>query len=98
MTRRNINFDYPDTCPKIDKVLWNIEGKLHAFVTELLVEVCPYLTTDIVRQLADEHSGYIQSMIDDEVESLRNLNADMRAEADAQIGILKEEIFQLENA
>lgn len=76
---RCVHFDYPETCPRIDRVARELQQLVEQFLTQ-------------------EDAESIDDSFWKIVDGFRDINSDMRAEADGQISALKREIENLEYA
>ena len=94
---RGVDFDYPNTCPKIDKAIKSAKGVIEQFLERLLEDACPLLPPDVMRRLAEENAESLYSDLEDAFESVRSENESMRREADSQIRELKREMSDLES-
>lgn len=94
---RNVGFDYPNTCPKIDKAISSARHQINSFLDELLDEACPLLPKRVRVELAESYADTLYGQLEDLFEETRRTNEDMREEAESQINDLKEEISNLEH-
>ena len=92
---RRVNFDYGNTCPKIDKAIDVAKGEIENFIVDLLDEASPLLDSRHRNALAKDYADNLYSRIEDAFESTRKANEDMRDAADNQISDLKDEIESL---
>jgi hypothetical protein len=93
---RRVNFDYGNTCPKIDKAIGEAKGTIENFLSDLIGDVCPYLPSGTLQDLAADKAAELYSELERAFEVVRSANEDMRSEADRQISELKDEIDSLE--
>lgn len=93
---RRVNFDYPNTCPKIDSAIGDAKRIIENFLVDLIAEVCPYIPEQEIKKLADDNAAQLYRGLEDAFEEVRTTNEDMRDEADRQIGQLKDELADLE--
>lgn len=93
---RQVNFDYPNTCPKIDSAIGDAKRIIENFLVDLIAEVCPYIPEQEIKKLADDNAAQLYRGLEDAFEEVRTTNEDMRDEADRQIGQLKDELADLE--
>ena len=91
-----INFDYGNTCPKIDKAIREAKDQMESFIEDVLIEACGLLPDKTRRELAANYAADLYNRIEDAFENVRSANSDMRDAADDQIGDLKDEIESLE--
>jgi hypothetical protein len=93
---RRVTFDYPNTCPKIDREINRAQAAIESFIDGLLDEASPLLEAPHRRRLAQE---YAARLYDEELEgifeSTRSENEEMRKEAETQIARLHDEIDSL---
>lgn len=95
--RRRITFDYPNTCPKIDKEISRAKAGIENFLDDLLGEACPLLGSTARRELVSSYAERLYSEIEPSFETVRETNEDMRREAENQIGACHEDIDALES-
>ena len=93
---RQVNFDYPNTCPKIDSAISEAKEQMESYIEDILIEACGLLPDKTRRELAANYAYQLYRRIEDAFENVRSANVDMRDEADRQIGRLKDEIADLE--
>jgi DNA repair exonuclease SbcCD ATPase subunit len=93
---RRISFDYPNTCPKVDKHISGAESVIRTFVEGLLEEACPLLSSRSISDLSDERAKNLYSDLEPIFEGVRESNSEMRSEAERQIEDLQERIADLE--
>lgn len=94
---RRVTFDYPNTCPKIDKEINAAKAGVESFIDDLLEEVCPLLSVYTRRELV---AGYVEKLYEElepAFEAVRETNEDMRRSAEIQIGSCHEDIDTLES-
>jgi hypothetical protein len=94
---RAVGFDYPNTCPKIDKAIASAKAEITSFLDRLLEDACPLLSTRARAELTDGYADRLYGELEDIFENTRSTNEDMRREADSQIETLKSEISDLEH-
>lgn len=92
---RRVNFDYGNTCPKIDKAIDEAKDEIEKFIIDLLDEASPLLDNRHRNALAKDYADSLYRNIEDAFESARKANEDMRGAADDQISDLKDEIESL---
>jgi len=93
---RSVGFDYPNTCPKIDKAIDAAQDTIRRFLESLLEEACPLLPSARLLELADDNAKALYKDLEDAFETVRKANEDMRAEADSQISDLQSELADAE--
>lgn len=93
---RGVGFDYPNTCPRIDKQIDGAKNVMYRFVESLLEEACPLLSSETLQRLASENSDNLYRDLKDCFEVVRRTNEEMRSEADRQISVLQDRIADLE--
>ena len=93
---RHINFDFGNTCPKIDKAIESAQKEIECFVDDLLIEASPLLPDKDRKELASKYALHLYRQLEDCFEMTRKSNEDMRDAADKQISDLKDEIADLE--
>jgi len=98
------SFDYPQTCPIIDKNIGEAKETIKSHLTDCINEICPYIPNEKAEELSNSWGDNLYNGISDCFEAVRKTNEDMRAEANNQIekliskvSDLKEQIKELEN-
>ena len=92
---RRVNFDYGNTCPKIDDAIREAQDQMESFIEDVLIDACGLLPDKTRRELAANYAKELYNRIEDAFENVRSANVDMRDEADRQIGNLNDEIESL---
>lgn len=93
---RRVNFDYGNTCPKIDDAIREAQDQMESFIDDVLSDACGLLPDKTRRELATDYAKDLYRRIEDAFENVRSANVDMRDAADKQIEDLKDEIESLE--
>ena len=93
---RQVNFDYPNTCPKIDSAIREAKEHMESVIEDVLYDACGLLPDKTRRELAADYAKELYRRIEDAFENVRSANVDIRDEADRQIGQLKDEVESLE--
>jgi multidrug resistance efflux pump len=93
---RRIDFDYPNTCPKIDKEIDRAKAAIESFIDDLLDQACPLLTYERRKELAADYAANLYGDLEDAFEAVREANEDMRSEANRQIRELADQVSDLE--
>jgi hypothetical protein len=88
--------DFPNTCPRIDEAISDMESIVDQNLEELILEICPFISPSTICDILAINGKVIKDEIKKLFEVTRTLNSDMRDQAEAQIGILREEISDLE--
>jgi hypothetical protein len=88
--------DFPNTCPKIDAAINDMKDIIDQNLEELILEICPLISPSTVRDILHSNGQTIKCELSKLFETLRDLNSDMRDQAENQLGILIEEISDLE--
>jgi hypothetical protein len=91
-----VNFDYPNTCPKIDSAIREAKEHMESVIEDVLYDACGLLPDKTRRELAADYAKELYRRIEDAFENVRSANVDIRDEADRQIGQLKDEVESLE--
>lgn len=90
------NFIYSNTCPDIDKARDGIKEQLECEISELIEELIPVLAEPFREDLSKK---FIVRIFDESLEDLfdkfRDINSDMRKEAEAQLNEKQLEINEL---
>jgi gas vesicle protein len=94
MPRKN-SFDFPHTCPKIDKAIDSCKDKLENYLIDYIGEICSYIPHDKICEIAKKWSIEMYDGIADCFESVRQTNEQMREEANIQIANLENDIEKL---
>lgn len=94
---RAISFDYPDTCPKINRAINSAQSQISDFLDDLLYEACGLLPKETRQKLVEQYAKDLYEKLADAFEETRSTNVDMREEADSQIKTLKDQISDLEH-
>lgn len=94
---RSVAFDYPNTCPKIDKEIDKANGVIQSGIENLLEQACPFMSWPDVQRHATNFAEAIYYDLESCFETVRSTNEDMRCAADDQIGDLIEEVRILEH-
>lgn len=90
-----MSFDYPYTCPDIDRAIGNIQDTLDAFMRDLLSDACPLLSDDANKVAAEKFAKSLYKNIESDIEKVREANADIRKAAERQVSDLEDEIARL---
>jgi len=93
---RRVNFDYPNTCPQIDKAITRAKHEISSFIDDLLSDACGLLEAETRKALASDYADSLYLNLEDLFEDTRRTNEQMRDSADSQIADLKAEIEDLE--
>jgi archaellum component FlaC len=93
---RRVNFDYGNTCPKIDDAIRDAKWQMESFIDDLLADACGLLPEKTRKELAADYASDLYNRIEDAFENVRSANVDMRDAADDQISDLKDRIEELE--
>lgn len=94
---RRVTFDYPNTCPQIDKAIGQAESEIEQHIGKLLDEACPLLPPEARNRYAAESANTLYRALEDIFEGTRQTNEDMRREAERQIADLQDQITSLEH-
>lgn len=93
---RRVAFDFPNTCPRIDKQIDGAKSVIRRFVESLLEGACPLLSPEALQRLASDNAADLYADLEDCFEAVRSTNEEMRREADRQISELHDEVSSLE--
>lgn len=91
-----MSFDYPYTCPIIDRNLKEIKEHIQNTLSELIQECSPLLPSEVLTKVSEDYMERIYSDIEYNIENVRNTNEDMRVKAENQISDIKYEMQALE--
>ena len=89
-------FDFPNTCPTIDRKIKTAQVEMKSFINNLIEDICPYIPAKERENMADSYARELYASIEDCFEVVRNTNEEMRDEADRQITALQDQISDLE--
>ena len=92
---RRCNFDYPDTCPKIDSAIREAKEHMESVIEDVLYDACGLLPDKTRRELAADYAKELYRRIEDAFEEVRTTNTDIRDAAEQQISDLKDELESL---
>jgi len=92
---RRLLFNYPATCPKIDKAIDSARGEIKYFIKNLLSDACGLLSNEQRELLAKDYSDKLYSYLEAIFEETRQSNSDMREEAEAQVEQIQQELDSL---
>lgn len=93
---RRVAFDFPNTCPRIDKQIDEAKSVIYKFVESLLEEACPLLSPETLQRLASDNADDLYRDLEDCFEAVRSTNEEMRRAAEHQISELHDEVSNLE--
>ena len=94
----NAEFNFPNTCPKIDRALTEVEQGLEKAISDLLEEACPFLDSRSLIRISEEKVKDFMKLVSPGFETVRELNSEMRYAAEVQIESLFEELNSLKAA
>ncbi len=94
MAKRS-GFDYPHTCPSIDKNIKWFEDSLKESLKDLILNISPYIPEEVALKLSNERGEEILKEFLNHFEEVRKSNEDMRREAENQIESKDREIGDL---
>lgn len=87
-----MSFDYPYTCPIIDKNIKESKDSVKSVLCDLIEECSPLLPKHLIQKISEDYSEYIYKSIEDNFENIRDSNQDIRKSAEKQIENLKYEL------
>lgn len=93
---RRVNFDYGNTCPKIDAAISRAKNEIASFIDDLLSDACGLLTNQQRKEMSEQYAETLYASLEAVFEDTRRTNEDMRDAADSQISDLKDEVASLE--
>lgn len=88
--------DFKHTCPIIDKKKEEIKDAIYSQISDLIDELVPLFEGNSKFNFVRERTGMIYDIVSDRIEELRDLNSDMRDQADTQIKDLEDSIEENE--
>ena len=89
------HFDFPYTCPRIDRAIRHAEATISSYLESVLSEVCPLLDERSIRNYAEANAKALYKDLEEYFEATRETNEDMRREAELQLKALQQEIDNL---
>lgn len=89
-------FEYPWSCPSIDREIENAKAQLQDQISDLLNDACPFMAQMTVTEKSKQYVDRFYSAVEDCFEAVRKTNSDMREEAERQIGELEDECARLQ--
>lgn len=95
------SFNYPNTCPKIDKNISEFEHVLHNEVEDIIREFCPVISEEFsyistYKKLIGRYVNSIYNKAEPIFENVRTCNSDMRDEIEKTIDDFVDEISDLQ--
>ena len=94
---RSKSFDYPHTCPTIDKEIDRCKSSLEDGISDIIIDVCPYIPSEVLAKISREKSSQLFESISNYFETVRESNQDIRGEACRKIDSLISEIEDLKS-
>jgi hypothetical protein len=91
------NFNYPNTCPKIDKEMGDAKSRIYDDLYSLSEDMNSEAGRTIPLELISQYTDIIYSSIEGCFESVRESNSDIRSAAESQIKDLLDEIDSLKD-
>lgn len=96
------SFNYPNTCPTIDKNISEFEHVLHNEVEVIIRELCPVISeefsyTSVYKRLVENYVDNLYSQAQPIFENVRTCNSDMREEINHVIDSFVDEIEELQD-
>ncbi len=92
-----MGFEYQYTCGDIDVEIRQCMENIHEMMVNAVDELCPLLSDDAKKEYVTAHIKLHQDYLERPFEAARQINMDMRKEADAQVDGLESEITELKN-
>lgn len=90
-----MSFNYPHTCPKIDKSIGCIKDRIDNKIDSIIEQLCPLISVEDKRRLTNDWTFELYESIEDLIEDIRDTNVDMRNSAEDQIVQLENEVDDL---
>ncbi len=90
------SFDFPYTCPKVDKAIGEAKSNIQSDLDDILSDACGLLPARERGDLAQQYTEKIYKNIEDCFEAVRDTNCDMRDAAESQIRSLESKVSDLE--
>ena len=90
-----MSFNYPHTCPKIDKSIGGIKDRIDNKIESIIEQLCPLMSFEDKRRLTNVWTFELYESIEDLIEDIRDTNVDMRDKAEEQIVQLENELDDL---
>ena len=89
-------FDYPWTCPKIDKQIAQAKREIKDFLFDFIEELCPKIPYNAMHELASGKTDELYRAIESCFEEVRRLNEGIRDAAEKQIKEKEQEVSDLQ--
>lgn len=91
-------FDYPYTCPKIDKNIEQFKGSLENFLESLVQDLNPmYADTEQFKSYVQNKAEEFYEEVEPLFEDVREANSNLRNAAEHQLTKLQQQVEQLES-
>lgn len=84
--------DFPHTCPKIDRAIRIAKDTINSYFVDVLTDASPLLGEDRINELAGDLTDKMYSDLEDIFEGVRDLNSEIRRQAERQISDLEDEL------
>lgn len=90
-----MSFDYPYTCPTIDRHIKDAKDNIQSILDSLISDICPMIPTEVREQIAQDHANKMYGDLEDIFEGVRDTNHQMRRAAEHQVSELESEVSDL---
>jgi|LakMenEpi03Aug12_release.lakeMendotaPanAssembly.Ray.scaffolds.fasta_scaffold1353846_2 hypothetical protein len=87
---------FKHTCPIIDSKLSDIRELVYNNIEDLVNSLVPLFEGNAKYNFVRERSDIIYNIVSERIEELRDLNSDMRDQADTQIKDLEDSVYENE--
>jgi hypothetical protein len=92
----NTELDFPNTCPLIDKGIIHLKASMYDKIDGIIQEVCPLWEDNYAngrpKKIDDWANSIYEDVVGPLIEEIRELNSQMRAQADKQIWQINKEL------
>lgn len=91
-----MSLDFKNTCPDIDEAIADLLSMTEDNIDEILDECCPILQGEQRKEFLKSHLANIKENIQHQFDIVRDLNSDMRGQAEKQLDDIQVEVDALE--
>lgn len=92
-------FDYPYTCPQIDRAITEAHSEINRFIDELIEQLSPVLYENMLHStrtsLSELYGDDLYRRLEKAFEAVRSSNQNIRSAAEAQIEQLEATVSEL---
>ena len=94
---KRITFDFPNTCPQIDRAIASAKAEIETFLLDFLEEASPLIPRAELRRISADYASTLYGNLEGAFEEVRATNEHMRREAESQIGRLVDQLDGMEH-